>query len=68
MINDIIDIGCSVGISTRYLAETFPSAKVTVRTNPLSEDSLEIVTKQFVHSMSFGFSYRGWICHRTFSL
>ncbi|KAK4768995.1 hypothetical protein SAY86_027145 [Trapa natans] len=28
-IRDIIDIGCSVGISTRYLAETFPSAKVT---------------------------------------
>ncbi|XP_037448163.1 uncharacterized protein LOC119317766 [Triticum dicoccoides] len=26
-INDILDIGCSVGVSTRYLAERFPSAK-----------------------------------------
>uniref|UniRef100_A0A0E0M615 Methyltransferase domain-containing protein n=1 Tax=Oryza punctata TaxID=4537 RepID=A0A0E0M615_ORYPU len=26
-INDILDIGCSVGVSTRYLAEKFPSAK-----------------------------------------
>nr|CAB3495319.1 unnamed protein product [Digitaria exilis] len=27
-INDILDIGCSVGVSTRYLAEKFPSAQV----------------------------------------
>ncbi|KAG8095396.1 hypothetical protein GUJ93_ZPchr0012g21975 [Zizania palustris] len=26
-INDILDVGCSVGVSTRYLAEKFPSAK-----------------------------------------
>uniref|UniRef100_A0ACD5TGV2 Uncharacterized protein n=1 Tax=Avena sativa TaxID=4498 RepID=A0ACD5TGV2_AVESA len=26
-INDILDIGCSVGVSTRYLAEKFPQAK-----------------------------------------
>nr|AAK70623.1 Unknown protein [Oryza sativa Japonica Group]AAL76194.1 Unknown protein [Oryza sativa Japonica Group] len=26
-INDILDIGCSVGVSTRYLAEKFPSAR-----------------------------------------
>ncbi|KQJ96376.1 hypothetical protein BRADI_3g22740v3 [Brachypodium distachyon] len=26
-INDILDIGCSVGVSTRYLADRFPSAK-----------------------------------------
>ncbi|KAK8445213.1 hypothetical protein SEVIR_9G287200v4 [Setaria viridis] len=26
-INDILDIGCSVGVSTRYLAEKFPSAQ-----------------------------------------
>ncbi|CAN6283533.1 unnamed protein product [Urochloa humidicola] len=25
--NDILDIGCSVGVSTRYLAEKFPSAQ-----------------------------------------
>lgn len=31
MVRDILDIGCSVGISTGYLADTFPSAKVTVR-------------------------------------
>lgn len=31
MIRDILDIGCSVGVSTRYLADKFPSAKVTVR-------------------------------------
>ena len=30
VINDILDIGCSVGISTRYLADKFPTAKVTV--------------------------------------
>lgn len=29
-IGDILDIGCSVGVSTRYLADKFPSAKVTV--------------------------------------
>lgn len=29
VINDILDIGCSVGISTRYLADKFPTAKVT---------------------------------------
>ncbi|CAI8617459.1 unnamed protein product [Vicia faba] len=28
-IDDILDIGCSVGVSSRYLAEKFPSAKVT---------------------------------------
>ncbi|EPS72916.1 hypothetical protein M569_01837 [Genlisea aurea] len=28
-IRDILDIGCSVGVSTRCLAERFPSAKVT---------------------------------------
>lgn len=28
-IGDILDIGCSVGVSTRYLADKFPSAKVT---------------------------------------
>uniref|UniRef100_A0A0D9XI85 Methyltransferase domain-containing protein n=1 Tax=Leersia perrieri TaxID=77586 RepID=A0A0D9XI85_9ORYZ len=26
-INDILDVGCSIGVSTRYLAEKFPSAK-----------------------------------------
>jgi len=29
-INDILDIGCSVGVSTRYLAEKFPSAQAVV--------------------------------------
>ncbi|CAJ1978836.1 unnamed protein product [Sphenostylis stenocarpa] len=29
VINDILDIGCSVGISTKYLADKFPTAKVT---------------------------------------
>ncbi|XP_052207554.1 uncharacterized protein LOC127811593 [Diospyros lotus] len=28
VINDILDVGCSVGVSTRYLASKFPSAKV----------------------------------------
>ncbi|GJW24889.1 gag-pol polyprotein [Tanacetum coccineum] len=31
-IRDILDIGCSVGVSTRYLADKFPSAKLTVST------------------------------------
>ena len=30
MIRDILDVGCSIGVSTRYLADKFPSAKVTV--------------------------------------
>ena len=30
VINDILDIGCSIGISTRYLADKYPTAKVTV--------------------------------------
>lgn len=30
-IRDILDIGCSVGVSTGFLAHYFPSAKVTVR-------------------------------------
>lgn len=29
-IQNIVDIGCSVGVSTRFLADEFPSAKVTV--------------------------------------
>lgn len=29
-IRDILDIGCSVGVSTRFLADKFPSAKLTV--------------------------------------
>lgn len=29
-IRDILDIGCSVGVSTRFLAQYFLSAKVTV--------------------------------------
>lgn len=32
-IRDILDIGCSVGVSTGYLADRFPSAKVTVSKN-----------------------------------
>ncbi|XP_050248458.1 uncharacterized protein LOC126695671 [Quercus robur] len=28
-IRDILDVGCSVGVSTGYLADNFPSAKVT---------------------------------------
>nr|XP_043624228.1 uncharacterized protein LOC122595837 [Erigeron canadensis] len=28
-IRDILDIGCSVGVSTRYLADKFPNAKLT---------------------------------------
>lgn len=32
-IRDILDIGCSVGVSTGYLADRFPSAKVTVSMN-----------------------------------
>ncbi|KAL5707564.1 hypothetical protein ACHQM5_018454 [Ranunculus cassubicifolius] len=29
MIRDILDIGCSIGVSTRFLADKFPSANVT---------------------------------------
>ncbi|XP_021665237.2 uncharacterized protein LOC110653768 isoform X1 [Hevea brasiliensis] len=29
MISDILDIGCSVGVDTRFLADNFPLAKVT---------------------------------------
>lgn len=29
VIRDILDVGCSVGISTRFLADKFPSAQVT---------------------------------------
>ncbi|KAJ8749169.1 hypothetical protein K2173_018640 [Erythroxylum novogranatense] len=29
VIKDILDVGCSVGISTRFLADKFPTAKVT---------------------------------------
>ncbi|WVZ03575.1 hypothetical protein V8G54_024381 [Vigna mungo] len=29
VINDILDIGCSVGVSTKYLADKFPTANVT---------------------------------------
>nr|CAN60805.1 hypothetical protein VITISV_020683 [Vitis vinifera] len=28
-VRDILDVGCSVGVSTRFLADKFPSAKVT---------------------------------------
>lgn len=29
-IGDVLDVGCSVGVSTRFIAEKFASAKVTV--------------------------------------
>lgn len=29
-INDVLDIGCSVGVSTKYLADNYPSANITV--------------------------------------
>lgn len=29
-IRDILDIGCSAGVSTGYIADKYPSAKVTV--------------------------------------
>jgi len=29
-VRDILDIGCSVGVSTKFLADKFPSANVTV--------------------------------------
>lgn len=32
-IKDVLDIGCSVGVSTRYLADQFPSANMTVSTS-----------------------------------
>lgn len=32
VIRDILDIGCSVGVSTRFLADKFPSATLTVCT------------------------------------
>lgn len=32
-VRDILDVGCSVGVSTRYLADRFPYAKVTVSIN-----------------------------------
>ena len=31
-IKDIIDIGCSVGVSTKCLADKYPSANITVST------------------------------------
>lgn len=37
MIRDILDIGCSVGVSTGYLADKFPSARVTVSANFFSQ-------------------------------
>lgn len=33
IIRDILDIGCSVGVSTRFLADKFPSAILTVSAN-----------------------------------
>nr|DAD21177.1 TPA_asm: hypothetical protein HUJ06_022640 [Nelumbo nucifera] len=35
MMKDILDVGCSVGVSTRFLADKFPRAKVTVSLNLL---------------------------------
>lgn len=29
-VRDILDIGCSIGVSTRFLADKFPSANLTV--------------------------------------
>lgn len=30
IVRDILDVGCSVGVSTRFLADKFPSAKLNV--------------------------------------
>jgi hypothetical protein len=43
-INDILDIGCSVGVSTRYLAEKFPSAQAVVSAH-ICLSSIRIVWK-----------------------
>ncbi|GAB2229166.1 hypothetical protein Droror1_Dr00023302 [Drosera rotundifolia] len=33
-IRDILDVGCYVGVSTRFLADKFPSAQVTIHECP----------------------------------
>uniref|UniRef100_A0A804NEQ1 Methyltransferase type 11 domain-containing protein n=1 Tax=Zea mays TaxID=4577 RepID=A0A804NEQ1_MAIZE len=64
LVNDILDIGCSVGVSTRYLAEKFPSAQAVEeklsRPKPirwvhangevtgLSSDSFDLVSLAYV--------------------
>lgn len=41
-IRDILDIGCSVGVSTRYLADKFPSANLTVSTSFFTSRKMNI--------------------------
>ncbi|CAD6204883.1 unnamed protein product [Miscanthus lutarioriparius] len=43
-VNDILDIGCSVGVSTRYLAEKFPSAQAVPKSEVLQELSPVLFT------------------------
>ena len=49
MIRDILDIGCSVGVSTGYLADKFPSAKVTVSTNFNLDETYHIVVEMIFY-------------------
>lgn len=42
-IRDILDVGCSVGISTKYLAETFLAAKVTVRDRANYRENVHLI-------------------------
>lgn len=53
-INDILDIGCSVGVSTRYLAEMFPSANIIVSSfHMTSSTCLRLWTSVMVYLKTF---------------
>jgi hypothetical protein len=52
-INDILDIGCSVGVSTRYLAQKFPSAQAVVSSLVCLSSGLPTYSTQVLHSWKF---------------
>ncbi|KVI04416.1 hypothetical protein Ccrd_017270 [Cynara cardunculus var. scolymus] len=45
-IRDILDVGCSVGVSTRFLADKFPSAKLTFHECPATA-TINLVKEAF---------------------
>lgn len=65
VIRDILDVGCSVGESTRHIADKFPAAKVTV--SELLSNKISFIMPHNVKSFLVNLNKRNFIfgtCYR----